>query len=233
MGRAMARMQEMAETIRPSGWLPAQNGRVTLQNRTLVSLIATAYRVKITQVTGPPWMAELRFDVEARLPERASAGSANEMLQSLLEERFGLKVHRESRNVPGYALVVGSKGPKLKPAGSQGETPQSGEDMARNMAKAMAGGAGSSTQRRQLKNATAGVIAENLTQLIHSPVVDMTSLTGRYDVELEIAAPETPDDPIERRVVDAVAKLGLKLESRKVPGDVLVVDSVAKTPTPN
>jgi uncharacterized protein (TIGR03435 family) len=80
----------------------------------LKELIANAYKVKGYQVTGPAWLTSQRFDVAAKMPEGASKDDAPRMLQSLLEERFKLAIHRETQEHPVLALVVGKWGPKLK-----------------------------------------------------------------------------------------------------------------------
>jgi uncharacterized protein (TIGR03435 family) len=80
----------------------------------LKELIVLAYKVKPYQITGPDWMASQRFDIEAKLPEGASKDDAPQMLQALLEERFKLAVHRDSKEHSVLALVVGKGGPKMK-----------------------------------------------------------------------------------------------------------------------
>jgi uncharacterized protein (TIGR03435 family) len=82
----------------------------------LKSLLTYAYGVKPYQITGPDWMATTRFDILAKLPEGSTKGDAPKMLQSLLEERFKLAVHRASAEHPVLALVVNKGGPKLKPS---------------------------------------------------------------------------------------------------------------------
>jgi uncharacterized protein (TIGR03435 family) len=80
----------------------------------LRDLIALAYKVKVYQITGPNWLATQRFDIFAKLPDGASKDDAPQMLQALLEDRFKLAVHRESKEGPVLALVVGKGGPKMK-----------------------------------------------------------------------------------------------------------------------
>jgi uncharacterized protein (TIGR03435 family) len=80
----------------------------------LKELIALAYKVKPYQITGPDWLASQRFDIVAKLPEGASKDDVPKMLQALLEERFKLTVHRDSKEHPVLALVVGKGGPKMK-----------------------------------------------------------------------------------------------------------------------
>ena len=85
-----------------------------MRNQSLLNLVAAAYRVRMSHISGPAWMSEQRFDVDAKIPEDAPPGQVNEMLQALLAERFGLRLHSESRSETGYALVVGKNGPKLE-----------------------------------------------------------------------------------------------------------------------
>lgn len=80
----------------------------------LKQLIAIAYKVKVYQVSGPSWLDSTRFDIEAKLPERASKDDVPAMLQNLLQERFKLAAHLDSSEHKVLALVVAKGGPKLK-----------------------------------------------------------------------------------------------------------------------
>ena len=82
----------------------------------LKDLIANAYDMKPYQIDGPAWLANERFDIEARLPAGASKDQAPLMLQSLLADRFGLAAHRNSEEHRVLALVVGKDGPRLQPS---------------------------------------------------------------------------------------------------------------------
>jgi uncharacterized protein (TIGR03435 family) len=82
----------------------------------LKDLIAAAYKVKAYQVTGPDWLANQRFDIQAKLPDGASKDDVPQMLQALLEERFKMVAHRETKEHPVLALVVAKGGPKLQPS---------------------------------------------------------------------------------------------------------------------
>jgi uncharacterized protein (TIGR03435 family) len=88
---------------------------------TLKQLIASAYDVKAPQITGPDWLDTERFDIVAKIPEGSSKDEAPVMLQSLLEDRFKLTIHRETKDQHVLALVVGKGGPKMK---ESTETPQ-------------------------------------------------------------------------------------------------------------
>jgi uncharacterized protein (TIGR03435 family) len=124
MAEMVMRAQENSKESMPVGMIPLKGMTVSLQKRSLRSLIAAAYRVRMSQVSGPGWIAELRFDIEAKLPEGSSTKTVNEMLQTLLEDRFALKVRRETRSVSGFALLVGKDGPRLAPGvAPSGERP--------------------------------------------------------------------------------------------------------------
>lgn len=89
-------------------------GRVDYKFMSLRDLVRTAYEVKDYQITAPDWMATARFDVEAKYSPDIPKEKVPQMLQALLAERFHLTVHREKKELPAYALVIGKNGPKLK-----------------------------------------------------------------------------------------------------------------------
>jgi uncharacterized protein (TIGR03435 family) len=249
-GRGMPpMMREMMRSSRPPGMIPMDDpGRIRLQNWALLDLIAAAFSVRASQVSGPAWLSDQSFDIEAKVPAGAPKEELNDMLQSLLEERFGLKVHRDTRTMQGFDLVVGKNGPKLKaaeppPAPAQGLTPEEQRANMQQQAKARM----EEMQKRMQENRENGTplmgfsranfpsitteeLAVHLVRLAEGPVVDKTGLTGKYSVTIETW--KNPDLP-GGTVFDAVEKLGLKLEPRKVTVETVVVDQVSKTPTAN
>lgn len=92
----------------------------------LNSLIETAYRLKSFQLVGPDWLRSERFEIHSTIPEGVSKNQVSEMLQTLLETRFKLVVHREEREQQVYALVVAKGGPKLKKAINAASPPVAG-----------------------------------------------------------------------------------------------------------
>ncbi len=80
----------------------------------LKALLMRAYELKNYQIAGPAWMDSERYQIAAKIPASATKGQVSLMLQSLLAERFGLAAHRETRELPIYAMVVGKNGPKFK-----------------------------------------------------------------------------------------------------------------------
>ena len=98
-----------------SGEIPmASPDRFHVQDWPLLDLIAAAYGVRVTQVSGPAWLSAQdaqSFNIEAQMPIGTTEQDLHAMLQSLLEERFALKVHRSEQNRQGYTLVVGKEDP--------------------------------------------------------------------------------------------------------------------------
>jgi uncharacterized protein (TIGR03435 family) len=90
--------------------------RVDIGGMPLTTLIQQAFRVKQFQVDAPSWAGESRWDILAKIPDGVSEQQVPEMLQALLADRFKLVVHRENKEEPVYALVVGKGGVKLKAA---------------------------------------------------------------------------------------------------------------------
>lgn len=111
-------MAKLAAQIQ-SGQMPQLGAHVDPQQArytymTLRQLIELAYGVKPGQVSGPDWLGSEHFDIVAKLPDGASKDDAPKMLQSLIEDRFKLAVHRETKDHPVLALIVGKGGPKMK-----------------------------------------------------------------------------------------------------------------------
>jgi uncharacterized protein (TIGR03435 family) len=91
-------------------------GLYTCGNINLSALIGTAYRVPYYRLSAPDWMQMTRFDVRAVVPEGTTKEQFTTMLQNLLADRFRVVVHRESREIQRYELVVAKNGPKFKEA---------------------------------------------------------------------------------------------------------------------
>ena len=89
-------------------------GRLDWTNVSIKQIIQQAYQVKDYQISGPDWLASTRYDLVAKLPAGAPRTQVPEMLQTLLAERFKVTIHKETKELPMYALVVGKNGPKMK-----------------------------------------------------------------------------------------------------------------------
>jgi uncharacterized protein (TIGR03435 family) len=111
-------MAKLAQAIAQGQMLrvgPRVDGaRAEYRYMSLRDLMVLAYKVQPNQISGPDWIGTQRFDIVAKLPEGATKDQTNQMLQSLLEERFKMTLHRETKDHPVFALVVAKDGPKLK-----------------------------------------------------------------------------------------------------------------------
>jgi uncharacterized protein (TIGR03435 family) len=190
------------------------SGNVIIENVSLRRLISMAYDIPDSRqylLSGPDWMENEHFDISAKYNPTIKDDDVPPMLLGLLTDRFKLAAHRETRQISGYALLVGKNGPKLKPAVS----PQPGFLTLSGHAE------GTSVSMPDL----ADRLSRSTFQL-DRPVVDFTGLTGRYDLTLDWV----PTDPIFSALEE---QLGLKLEARKMPLEVLIVDHADKVPSAN
>ena len=192
------------------------SGSVIIENVSLRRLISMAYGIPDSRqylLSGPDWLESEHFDISAKYNPAIKDDDVPPMFLSLLTERFKLAAHRETRQISGYALIIGKDGPKLKPAVS----PQPGPNF-----RALAGHAeGTSVSMPDLADRLSRASFQ-----LDRPVVDFTGLTGRYDLSLDWA----PTDPIFSALEE---QLGLKLEARKMPLEVLIVDHADRVPVAN
>jgi uncharacterized protein (TIGR03435 family) len=176
-------------------------GRIDYVNVSLRDLIRQAYGVKDYQVVAPDWMNSTRFDVQAKLPPDTPQEQRNVMMQALLAERFGLKVHKESKEVPVYSLVVGKNGPKLKKAADTPPPPLPNVATPPLPAGGRGPGPGRPGMTRMMMqpggkmhvNATGMALssfAEMLSRQVGKPVFDDTGITGFYDIDLDFKPEE-------------------------------------------
>ncbi len=208
-------------------------GEITFKNASLRSILMAAYNMKQFQISGPNWIATTGFNIVAKVPSGATKDQMRPMLQRLLAERFQLAVHRETKDLPVFALVVAKGGPKLTAA-------QHPEDGGGSF------GAWKGNARDVSTNQTIHGLAEFLTLLMDRPIVDSTGLTGTYDFTLYWApeypmrlatrtpgAEGEPSEPAPTIFQAVQDQLGLKLEPRKSPIEILVVDHMEPKPTEN
>jgi uncharacterized protein (TIGR03435 family) len=228
--------------------------RVELGSIPLKFVIQRAYQVEAYQISGPDWLVTAHFDILAKLPAGATKEQIPEMLQSLLADRFGLVVHREPKEQPIYALIVGKDGPKLKAAESNNqldETFMNGRSIVMKTATPDGDGFWTTTMARSEPGGgtvfdgpriTMAAFARTLQSYVDFPVMDMTALNGPFHVRLDVPVRSrlaglspavTPDPTVEVTIFSSVQKLGLALEKRKVPVENLVIDHVEKVPTEN
>jgi uncharacterized protein (TIGR03435 family) len=220
------------------------DGSYRLTNGTARMVIRQAYRVQDFQIVdAPPWTDIDRFDVTARAPGGAGAAAIPDMLQGLLRERFGLRVHRAKRDMPQYVLVVrrrdGVLGPGLRrtPAVALAEcAAQPGVAPKRSDGRPC--GIGITGGTITAGNATLGQLLGLPSPLVGRTAINKTQLEGAFDFELTWTLDQFADtrttvsseravDPNGPSLFTALQEqLGLKLESKKGPVDVLVIDHV-------
>jgi len=214
-------------------------GRFLAVNAPLLMIIRTAYQLQNDQIVdGPDWLASARVDIDARASESGPPGvQLLERLQSLLEQRFMLRAHREQRERPVYALVRANSNAALGPGLRPTACPDLPEDLARQRPCAnISTGNGRMTLRGMPLDQFLPFLAPQVSRV----VVDRTALAGRYDIELAW----TPDMPASNGI-DASAdpngvsiftavqeQLGLRLEPARAPVDVLVIEHIEQ-PGPN
>ncbi len=181
-----------------------------------IGLIEWAYGVKSFQVMGAPeWLSHQKFEVQATTELASNGDRFKQMVQALLEDRFHLRVHRETRQISVYALVVARKGPNLTPAKNAPISEGRGDIEVRP--GPMFG-----------RGTTMDMLAMILTDNLERPVVDRTGLTGHYDFNVTYEpGPTGPGfNPIGAAIFGPIQDLGLKLESEKDAVAVLVIDSI-------
>jgi uncharacterized protein (TIGR03435 family) len=224
---------------------PIMIGRFNATNITVNHLIQLAYNVPKFEVLGlPSWTESATFDITAKAEgmDDAKYEQMRPLLQSLLADRFGLLLHRETKEVPIYRLVVAKGGPKLV-ATHEGSCAAFDP---RNPPPPQPGGAlpricgANQTRRNSLQTVGSRLpdLAANLSGILGRPVVDNTSLAGRFDVYLKFAPDNAiaigaqrsqSDDLFSPSIFVALQEqLGLKLESSKGPIQVLIVDHVER-----
>lgn len=205
-------------TERPGGGLSTSNATVRM-------LMAFAYQVMPEEIVGGPvWSGSDGFDIEAKAGDpNVTPAQFREMIQSFLADRFRLKVHRETRELPVYLLVQGKAGTKL--------TDAKDDDAEQPGARIQGGG------RITATHATMPGLATVLIRPLKRPVIDETGLHGVYNFELRYSpdqvgadGPAAGDSPSIFTALEE--QLGLSLKTEKRPVEVIVVDSVEK-PAPN
>lgn len=243
MGSAAAQKFEVA-SIKPNAASDnrvmirmAPGGTVMMTGVTVRQLIAQAYDMRDFQISGGPgWIAADHWDINAKAEDGGAppAGPAQmqtamrAMMRNLLEERFGLKVRQETKEMPAYVLLPGKNGPKLKDAeagAQQGQRIRMGRGLIESTGMPMS------------------ALAQQLSQQLGRPVVDKTGLTGLYAVELKFTPepghsggmpgpPPSPDAPPPAAadgptIFTALQEqLGLRLDSQKTSVPVLVIEAV-------
>lgn len=207
-----------------------RNGGLTIRNMPAKGLIQAAYGKRDFQVVGgPAWIASECFDIDAKAERPLKA--TQDMLKSLLVNRFQLTLHREAKETAVYSLVLAKGGLKMKPSADQTDPEKGGP---KEFGQGRIVGEGIPMY----------IIANLLSQMLGRAVINNTGLTGKFDINLQ-PLPDSPSaatdsaDPLNAAdvfnlaIIQAVGKqLGLRLESTKALQEILVIDRI-EHPTPN
>jgi uncharacterized protein (TIGR03435 family) len=202
-------------------------GSLILRNQPVFFLVEWAYDLTPAQIDAPSWFKESCFDIVAKAAGPADETQMRLMLQTLLADRFGLKLHKEARIMPVYAMTLAKGGPKFQESATEG-----------TFALEQTGAFMLAAHHARMTDLAQGIGAE-----IGRPVVDETGLKGRYEIRMNLApyAARAADGGTSPGQFDMMSilftglqdLLGLKLEARKQSVDVLVIDHAEKTPTEN
>jgi len=226
--------------------------QISFTSVTLMNVLLRAYDVKIYQVSGPDWLSSERYDIAAKIPPGTTKEQFNMMLQSLVAERFHLVLHHATKEFQGYELAAGKNGPKLKESEGSGADRQEPAAPPKTdsdgfpqldgpglvMMEGLKGRAVVSFVTAKSQPVSAFV--EMLSREFRMPILDRTGLDGKFDFRLEFApqapgalAPDTTGEAGPNLLTAVQQQLGLRLNSRKIPLDVLVIDRADKVPTEN
>ena len=252
----VASVKENTSVSDTGGIAPTMPGRVRIINMPMRFILLDAFRLMDHQLIGAPdWTESARFDISATYAAEAAStdDEARAMLRTLLADRFGLKTHREMRELPIYSLVMARKDGALGP-----QLVRSAIDCDRWIAeKRPQMGAGSAspvapggkrpvcmilTTRRFIAAGTRTMqdLLGPLQAMTGRPVIDRTGLIGAFDFDLQwtsgpvalAGGPTAPPDDGPSIFVALQEQLGLRLEPGRAPFDVVVVDAVQR-PTPD
>jgi uncharacterized protein (TIGR03435 family) len=213
--------------VRPRDGFTAQqlnSGSLNYSGIVLIEYISAAYGFKQYQL--PQTLSRdlyARYDIAAKAGGPVTDQQMKLMLQTLLADRFKLKLHHETKELPVYVLVAGKTGPKFGPATDDGKS----------------GVAGISAGGIKLHNTSMDYLAEWVSSLssVGRPVLDRTGLHGGFDFTLSVGLSGKDDadaakvvllDALDASIFGVIEDLGLKLESDKAPIDLYTIDHVEK-----
>jgi uncharacterized protein (TIGR03435 family) len=216
-------------TVRPSDpddknqSFDVRGRHIVIENQPVEMMLLLGYGVQKSQIVGvPEWVRMERFTVDG-VPDtdgQPNVRQIQSLIRKLLEERFGMKVHREQREMPVYALTVAKGGTKM--------TPSTGDP---NGLPSENGGGGGNLRNFHFTNTSMLDLALFLLVEVDRPVVDHTGVQGRYDFPLKFIKDDanTVDPNAPPRIFTAIQEqVGLKLEPMKAPADVIMIDRIER-----
>jgi uncharacterized protein (TIGR03435 family) len=212
----------------------------------LYAILTQAFTAFDYQLVVPEWTRVETFDVSAKLPEGSSRDDLKPMLQTLLKERFNMKMHRENRESAVYELVIADGGPKIKQVTAPIPPPPPGPEVDPDGYPNVPNGAGvrvlNGRARIQFPIASTKMLVFYLLSFVDRPVLDATGLKGSFAFTLSFSLPRPgaiasmDDDAMDPgpTIYEATEKqLGLKLKPAKRPVEIVVLDHLDRTPVEN
>jgi uncharacterized protein (TIGR03435 family) len=194
----------------------------SLDDQTVSRLIAYAWGINQNQIVDAPnWIRDEHYDMDGKTnaTDNPTVPEQQQMIRKILSDRFGLRFHREKRELAVYALVIAKGGPKLSPAAHPDAQPGQHNE-----------GHGMQTTRSFTSAAMSDFIL-TMQFFLDRPLVDQTGLTGRYDFNLTYSygdAPNSDPDAPPPLFTALQEQLGLKFQATKAATDVLVIDHVER-----
>ncbi len=218
---ASLRIQENGGSLGSQSEIQTSPETLIAHGATLRSLVQWAWNVPPLAVSGPPEIDETHYDVIARTGKRADTDEIRVMLRQLLGERLSVRAHIEKKEKKAYALTLIPTGPKFQESTTDGPA---------EFTRSISAGKTALVVRRGTMQELADALAKKLNELI----VDQTGLKGRYDLNIDItpyaASPGdlniSDNDVLTIMFSSLPAQTGLKLDSRRQPVDLLIVDHV-------
>ena len=220
----------------PRTWRPqftVNPTSVTIRNANLIMLVAWAYDVQRPQVVAPAWVEQQRYDILAKTGAPTKDEEMQRMCQTLLQDRFKMRLHRETREMEVLALIRPKSGHKMKVSEVEGPV--------RNRVDPVRGPI--------VEGATLGALMTEMSRETTVPIIDQTGLKGRFDFTFDpqkhveamraqwLSGVDRPASENEARLIMLQMiiekELGLKLERRKASVEVMVIDAAEKTPVEN
>jgi uncharacterized protein (TIGR03435 family) len=226
-------------------------GRIHFELVALKTLLDRGWK-SFYEIKGPDWLETQAVAVDATMPPTTTEPQFQEMLRNLVTERFALKYHIETKEIPGYNLTVAAGGPKIKQSVIVPLPPDAPPVRATYMKGSsdgfpviaqlppgsFHGEFGSDTGTRMLCQwCDMPKLVDSLHRILNAPVTDATGLTAKYDYILTFARDSQPgaepSDPLPTIFAALPSQLGLKLDKTKTTVEIMVVDHMERAPSGN
>lgn len=220
---ASVKVSQSAEGMRQRPSTTPSPGGVTMIFTSFRALVQWAYHLQAVQVSGPGWIDSSRYDVVAKAAGPSSNEQLRQMLQTLLAQRFQLVFHRETKEMAAYVVTVGKNGHKMKQSEGEGEMEIKPTGKELTIA---------------FTHVTLAQLAEFASSPLQGVVVDQTGLKGAWDFTLDpssvaMTQPTDREDAISMIIQLLSEQLGIKIDLKKMPAEVLIIDHAEKIPVEN